>query len=276
MTTNPGLGESRASHAKGTSALAITLTLTVALAGLGHSALDPHTLSIEGVIQWLQSNPPWVEALAIIRAGALAIGIYCSASIALLLMASRCQNLALAHVSSALVNRRLRSVLESALGLTLTVGLTLGPAVGAHATSAGPGQATIVTITTIATDSLAPTHDAPPTMPGTLLVRLPTAELTTPTAEQPSGDTIHVVHPGEHLWGLAQAVVALHGTTDPTDAQITPYWRQVIRANPQLIDPDVIRPGDQIRLPPFGSTPSQEPASDPVSDTTARITRIGR
>lgn len=65
----------------------------------------------------------------------------------------------------------------------------------------------------------------------------------------PDGRT-HVVVPGDHLWALAEGELATGATSAPSMAEVDGYWLRVVRANPQLGDPDLLFPGDVIVLPP--------------------------
>lgn len=62
-----------------------------------------------------------------------------------------------------------------------------------------------------------------------------------------------VVQPGDHLWGIAEQVLAERGDADPTDREVHRYWVQLIRANTdRLVDPDnpdLILPGQRMALP---------------------------
>ncbi|HEX2575087.1 MAG TPA: hypothetical protein VHK88_01990 [Aquihabitans sp.] len=68
----------------------------------------------------------------------------------------------------------------------------------------------------------------------------------------------HRVRPGDHLWAIAEQRLAAHLGRTPTEAETTVHWRAVVAANPQLIDPDLLLPGDEVDLPPLapGSTAS--------------------
>lgn len=62
------------------------------------------------------------------------------------------------------------------------------------------------------------------------------------------GPTSWTVRPGDHLWSIAEAVLASAGR--PTDdAAVAPFWRAVVGANPQLADPDLVLPGDVVAVP---------------------------
>ncbi len=63
-----------------------------------------------------------------------------------------------------------------------------------------------------------------------------------------------VAAPGDHLWHIAEAVLADAWSRPPTDAEVAPYWRSLVEANRDRLvdpdDPDLILPGQTFRLPP--------------------------
>jgi nucleoid-associated protein YgaU len=66
------------------------------------------------------------------------------------------------------------------------------------------------------------------------------------------GAARYTVAVGDHLWGIAERVVTdVRG--DATTADVAAYWRELIAANEDLPsgDPDLIHPGQQVRLPPL-------------------------
>lgn len=62
----------------------------------------------------------------------------------------------------------------------------------------------------------------------------------------------HVVRRGEHLWSIAESELRVrHGPT-AGPPQVAAYWRRVVEANRGSIrsgDPDLIHPGERVRLP---------------------------
>ena len=64
----------------------------------------------------------------------------------------------------------------------------------------------------------------------------------------PENETV-VVAPGDHLWSIAERELAARLGRPPSDAEIVPYWVEVIALNPDLPDPDLVFPGMEIRLP---------------------------
>lgn len=60
----------------------------------------------------------------------------------------------------------------------------------------------------------------------------------------------HLVHPGDHLWSIAESRLGAHLGRAPTDREVAPYWRALVAANPRLVDPDLLFPGDEVTVPP--------------------------
>lgn len=61
-----------------------------------------------------------------------------------------------------------------------------------------------------------------------------------------------IVQPGDHLWKISAARLAQDLGRHATDAEIWPYWRNVIHSNLPMLrsgDPDLIYPGEVIELP---------------------------
>jgi len=62
----------------------------------------------------------------------------------------------------------------------------------------------------------------------------------------------HTVEPGDTLWDIAAARLA---PAERSPANVHRYWPEVYRANRPAIgaDPDLIRPGTRLVVPPFRS-----------------------
>jgi hypothetical protein len=62
-----------------------------------------------------------------------------------------------------------------------------------------------------------------------------------------------VIAPGDHLWSVAERVVARAWGRAPSDQEVAPYWRLLVETNrPSLADPanpDLVFPGQALRLP---------------------------
>lgn len=62
-----------------------------------------------------------------------------------------------------------------------------------------------------------------------------------------------VVRPGDHLWKISERQLDEALSRNPTDAEVSPYWREVIEANQSRLrsgDPDLIYPGEEVEMPP--------------------------
>ena len=78
-----------------------------------------------------------------------------------------------------------------------------------------------------------------------------------PPAPQPPPTLRHgsswVIAPGDHLWSVAERVVARAWGRAPSDREVAPYWRLLVETNrPSLADPgnpDLVFPGQALRLP---------------------------
>jgi hypothetical protein len=116
---------------------------------------------------------------------------------------------------------------------------------------------------TLASGLLAPAHAergaSDPPEPGaaaTVLVGLPVPDRATTTTQwlgllthprERTAPAVVVVAAGDSLWGLAAR--SLPTTAD--DAEIERRWREIYRANREVVgaDPDLIRPGQRLVLP---------------------------
>lgn len=81
------------------------------------------------------------------------------------------------------------------------------------------------------------------------------AERRTPR-ERREESRMHEIAAGEHLWGIAAEALAAHRGVAPdelADREIATHWREVVEANDGRLrsgDPDLVYPGEQLRLPP--------------------------
>ena len=98
--------------------------------------------------------------------------------------------------------------------------------------------------------------------------------------ESDTGDTAAgwTVTAGEHFWGKATDTLEQSWNRPPTDAEVIPYWQQLIDTNHDLLappgDPDLIHPGQEFELPdpppdPDGNGPP--PADEPEIEPEAHV-----
>lgn len=66
---------------------------------------------------------------------------------------------------------------------------------------------------------------------------------------------VHVVRPGDHLWGIAAADLAAgseRAASQLEPSEVAPHWREVVADNHERLrsgDPDLIYPGEHVELP---------------------------
>lgn len=84
--------------------------------------------------------------------------------------------------------------------------------------------------------------------PGQATLRVETGD--EPAEPAPVPPDRHRVRPGDHLWSIAEARLATHLGRAPSEVEVGPYWRTVVAANPQLVDADLLFPGDDVIVPP--------------------------
>lgn len=78
-------------------------------------------------------------------------------------------------------------------------------------------------------------------------IRLPVAL----SGREADAATVTVVE-GDHLWKISEQHLRTHLGREPTDPEVSPYWRKVISHNIGHLrsgDPDLIYPGELIGLP---------------------------
>lgn len=95
---------------------------------------------------------------------------------------------------------------------------------------------------------------------GSMATELARAEVPVPPTRLPvsltpaaDGETV-VVEAGDHLWKISESRLDDILRRRPTDAEVSPYWREVIDVNRATLrsgDPDLIYPGEVVVLPPM-------------------------
>ncbi len=85
--------------------------------------------------------------------------------------------------------------------------------------------------------------------PAPIPVRLPVS-----VGAGPTSDSV-VVERGDHLWKISARYLGEQYQRKATNEEITPFWREVIEVNLESLrsgDPDLIYPGEVVRLPASG------------------------
>ncbi|MBI3256552.1 MAG: LysM peptidoglycan-binding domain-containing protein [Actinobacteria bacterium] len=109
--------------------------------------------------------------------------------------------------------------------------------------------------TTTSPTTTSPTTTSPTTTsPTTTVIRAdPSVPPTGEDGPAAEGGREWTVRPGDHLWGIAEAVMAEHGSPQASEADIAHYWAALIAANRDRLadpaNPDLIF-SDQVLLIP--------------------------
>ena len=203
------------------------LASLVALAQAGEGALSPPPVLPGGWRVWAAERTPLEAAAAVLRLGALAAAGYLLTVSGLGLVAAALRR----RRVLAVVARWSPPVVQWLLGASLVGALAAGPA-AAEPTAPPP------------TMVLLPDEDDPPPASAAPAPPLPTAPPVTAVT----------LAPGDHLWSVAARTLATSWGRPPTEREVVPYWRLVVelnrRALPNPDDPDLVFPGDVVRLPP--------------------------
>lgn len=193
-------------------------------------------------LAWFTSGEGASRAMALVRMGLMGWCGYLLVVTLGYLLADVGRLRSLRRLTDLITARWARRLLESTVALSL---LSPAPAMAAPAASDPP----VMVLVSPTGDGSGPAPSSPPstTPPST------TTPSTTPPATLPEAST-WLVQPGDHLWSIAQRVVAQHRGRPVSDIEIAPYWRDLIEANRSLlVDPDnadLLFPGQTLRLPP--------------------------
>jgi nucleoid-associated protein YgaU len=224
-----------APHARGLGSWTVALVAaTAALRALGDGPLATPGLSDLAAIGTLAGPDPIILAIALVRAAALALAAYLLAVTLLAWVLQHRRAPALVRMARHLLVPGARHLLPATVVLCL-----LAPSAGATTAPRAPTPETEVA------DHILP---APPGVLGP--TALPHAGRST-GASSPAEWTVTA---GDHLWSIAAAVLAAELGGPPGEAVIAPYWRRLIEANRDRLadrdDPDLLFPGQRLRLPP--------------------------
>lgn len=238
------------------------------LLGRGTLAAPPlgslHDLAI-----WATEREPDVVAMVLVRLLALALGYHLLFTTVLAVVGRVVHAPRLVTVADAMTLPIFRSAAGRLAGLALSASTVLGSALPSASASPTPAAARSVA------DPLPPSADvgpaliervalapelSPPSEGSTATIRSvpPASAPETPRGEVSDArpaPTLHRVQPGDHLWGIAEEAVRAAIGRPPSDAEVDPFWRQVILANPDLVDPDLIFPGQLVVVPPVPRLP---------------------
>jgi hypothetical protein len=123
------------------------------------------------------------------------------------------------------------------LGLVASTSVPVSPALA----SAPPGTA-----------AMQPVDDDTPSGTARMVPIAPSAAPAPPPPPRPTGAAVHRVEPGESFWSIASETLAAAWGRTPTDAEIDPFWRELVARNRHRLvtgDPDLVLPGQVFELP---------------------------
>jgi hypothetical protein len=220
------------------------LTLQVILHELGHAYPLP-AFNAEAAKTWVTQTDSTVIALSLVRIATMTVIWY------VLTTTTIC---AIAHLSP---QKRFATYADR---ITLPGARVL--AIRLASVSAIGGLALPV-----ATANAAPSHEAPvlrhllpgEAIPTTTTTTSTTAPLPTPITTAPAPISTlatqqHAVQRGENFWTIAQDALTATLQRNPSEKEVTEYWRELVRTNQQTLtnpsNPDLLFAGQIIELPP--------------------------
>ena len=258
-----------------TTALSFGVAALLWLLGRG-SLTTPPVDSWTQFQQWAADRTTAEAAMAALRAAAVVAASYLGVVSALTIAAKVSSIGQLDRLARSLVPRSVRPLVG------LAVGVGVATAAASMTVPRGSSSARVATVTLEAPSDATATmyfvaEPAPPTSIATTLTPttlaplpvftpavLPEPEPAAPSATLPS-PTVATPHtwtiaPGEHLWAVAHETLSDSWHRPPTDAEVVPYWREVIETNrSRLIDPanaDYVVPGQTFVLPDVPTAPA--------------------
>lgn len=254
--------------------IAIAMLVLMGRGGLG----TPSVLEPSAWPAWASGRDPLEVAFAVLRLAGLGVAWYLLGATTIGMVARLLRWTRLVDVADVLTVPWVRRLLQGALGLGLataamtsaTMGSMAAPgsavggrqldvgAVLAATVAFGDPEATTETMPPApSAAAIEPARSVPPAggveapRPAPPAVAVAPAPAPAP-APEPTG--WWKVQPGEHLWSIAEAILAQAWGRAPSDAELVPYWQQLIAANQSgLVDPgnpDLILPGQMLTVPP--------------------------
>lgn len=261
----------------GGSAWVVTLASSALLLhALGSGLLaPPPILDRDALAHWLAERDALVVAFALVRVVGLALSVYLLAVTLLGLLARVSRVPALVAAVDVATIPPARPVLAALAGVSLTASASTLAATYVLGPGASPGvvpldRAPPATVTVPADVDRPPGEEpSPEEVPADAGGEVGAAAAAEQEDEAPpgggaradgpvdvgagSGPGRWVVAPGDHLWSVAETTLARAWGWPPTDAEIDPYWREVVEANrARLLDPanpDLVRPGQALTVP---------------------------
>jgi hypothetical protein len=245
--------------------IAALVAVIIGFGALGGGALAPPPLTDPGGWgPWAAGREPLEAAFAVLRVVVIALAWYLLAVTVLAAGSRLLRPGRMVTVVDVLTIPFVRRVVQGAVGVGLATAAVAG--VGSRVLAGGTTRPT----PTAADIELAASR-------GEAATDLPTmrrlGDETEPTVRHLDGsdppdaarDSVEdaarwEVQPGQHLWSIATSVLEGAWGRAPTDAEVTPYWVELIEANRAALadpqNPDLIHPGQVFRLPAVPAPPA--------------------
>lgn len=265
--------------------LAVLTGTVVALHRLG-SFLPPPPASPSELGAWLDAQGALVAVSSVLRLAALAVAASLLATTTLGAISHLLGNARAIRCTSVLLTARQRRLLGTALGLGLTMTSTAMTSTGSGAWASTPPVMHVVGEPIDAPPPTSGTSPAPPSTETTSttveVMTLITPEAQPPPtpssnpdppapppaspsidpgpdlgpdagpASWPSPEPTWTIRPGDHLWGISEAVLAATGIA-PTDADVSRYLQRLLDDNRSILvvpgNADLVYPGQVFTLP---------------------------
>ncbi|MEO6629591.1 MAG: LysM peptidoglycan-binding domain-containing protein [Aquihabitans sp.] len=246
MTTRPSVTPAAAS-------LALVGSIIATLHLLGGSLLAaPPVGSFDALRTWAETRDPVTVGFVCVRLLALAVAYHLVVTTAVAVLGHALHKPALVAAAERTTFPPLRGGVRRIAGLTLTAAAAFStPLPGAGAAVAPTAPPVLVRVTPPAPAGGVASMERQPTMPTTPPTMAVESEAEPVDHGVPPVDpTSHTVQSGDHLWSIAEDTVQAHLDHAATDPEISDYWQQLLAANPQLDNPDLLFPGDTVTLPP--------------------------
>ncbi|HEX2849571.1 MAG TPA: LysM peptidoglycan-binding domain-containing protein [Acidimicrobiales bacterium] len=243
--------------------LLVAVIAGASAAGAGALAPPPVTAGGQALSAWFGSRDAPEAAMAVIRVLVLAMAWY--------LLGTTLASAALRAIHATAAVRALdmitvpgvRRLVTGAAGLTLAASSlassgALGAAAAASASTGGSRAAVTMHRLPSPGDPLMrrlPDEGGAPVMHRLGDGEAPAAAEPPAVTGSPAGTpAAWTVAPGDSLWRIAERTLAASWGRAPTDAQIAPYWHDLVEANRRRLadpaNPDLIFPGQVFEVPP--------------------------
>lgn len=245
-----------------------TLVATIVLLDwLGEGQLStPPLLDRSALQRWLDGRDTVTVAFALVRLIGLVLAWYLLVVTVVGLVARVSRIPALVRVADLATIPAVRKVLGGLAGVGLTASAAslmaasvLPDQAPAHA-EAVDGSGGRVVLERLPDGSDVILRRLPDGQDGTATMRV---EQDAPSEHAPPAVQEWTTEPGDHFWHIAEATLTDAWGRAPTDAEVTPFWTDVVEVNRAALDdpanPDLIFPGQVFRVP----TPPPAPASPP-------------